>query len=128
MIGLVGSLLSGGFGKLLARAYEDHRAAQSEAERLAAAERIARLESAQAVRLATVGRWSVEVPSFIAGMSMSCHLALVAYASTPYAPLGFVVHKLPAPMDQWQGAIILSFFGLSAATSLARGLMVRRHL
>lgn len=34
--------------------------------------------------------------------------------ASSFSGLGWTVHTLPAPMNQWQGTIILSLFGLSA--------------
>lgn len=113
-------LFFGGLASELSKAFQARQNAQTEQARIAADERIAQLQAIQATRSASAGRWSVEIPCFIAGFAASGHFALVAFASSPWAPVGFVVHKLPAPMDQYQGSIILSFFGISAVSVLGK--------
>jgi hypothetical protein len=47
------------------------------------------------------------------------HVAAVVIAST-FPALGWTVHALPAPMNEWQGHIILSLFGLAAVARVFR--------
>lgn len=126
LLAALARLLGGGLAQQLRAAYEARLAAANDRDRIAAEQRIAQLEAIQRTRIAGSGRWSLEIPCFIAGAAATGHFALVVYASTPFAPPGFVVHKLPAPMDEYQGAIILSFFGLSLAAAGVRALTMRR--
>lgn len=109
MTGWLVSLFGGGLADQLRRAYEARLSAQNDADRLAAEVRIARLEH----RLATSDnpglRWAIG----LIAMAMAGHLALVAFVSA-FPQIGWTVHALPAPMNQWQAEIVLALFGLSA--------------
>lgn len=108
--------------KQLAGAVADRENAATEQARIAAHERVeiikAELESqrvAAEVRKATAGQWEMRLIVFAAGFPAAAHFACVCLVSAfPGTFPGWTVHALPAPMDQWQGSIILSLFGLSA--------------
>ncbi|MGL4309815.1 MAG: hypothetical protein ACRCSU_04955 [Paracoccaceae bacterium] len=101
----------------LRRAYEARLAAENDGDRLLAESRIRALEIAQANRLATADNPGLRLAIGIAALALSLHLAAVAFVSV-FPGLGLTVHALPAPMNDWQGTILLSLFGLSAVTKI----------
>lgn len=118
-------LFGGGLAEQLRRAYEAKLAASNDADRIAAEVTIKTLEAelearrnAKEIRLATSGFWEQRLLVAIAGFPPAIHFGAVCFASMMPEPI--TIHALPAPMNEWQGAIILSLFGLSAA-----GLAVR---
>lgn len=113
------SLITGGIPDQLRRAYEAKLNAQNDADRLMAESQIRALEIAQANRLATADNIGVRWAIGIVALSLCCHVAAVVIAST-FPSLGWTVHALPAPMNEWQGTIILSLFGLSAVAKIFR--------
>lgn len=119
MIKMVATLLGGGIPDQLRRAYEAKLSAQNDADRLAAESQIRALEIAQANRLATSDNWGVRWAIGIVALALSVHLALVAFVSA-FPQWGWTVHALPSPMNEWQGSIILGFFGLSAVRMIFR--------
>lgn len=119
MIRFLASLLGGGIPDQLRRAYEAKLAAANDADRLVAESTIRALEVAQANRLATPDNWGVRLGIGLVAVALCGHVAAVAVAST-FPGLGWTVHALPAPMNEWQGTIILSLFGLSAVARVFR--------
>ncbi len=117
MIRLLSALLGGGLAEQLRRAYEAKLAAETDAQRLAAEAQIRALEIAQANRLATADNPGVRWAIGIVAVALCGHVACVVIASA-FPSLNWTVHALPRPMDDWQGTIILSLFGLSAVRSV----------
>lgn len=138
MIGILGRWLLGGgvsaIGDQLRRAYQAKLDAQNDSERIAADIEIKRLEAelaahseAVSIRKATVGQWEMRLIVFMAGFPPAAHFAAVCLDSAlPGLFPGWTVHALPPPMDQWQGSIILSLFGLAAVKLGAAAVMRRR--
>lgn len=101
--------------------------------REAARVRVAELEADLAhrraiaeVRIATAGQWEMRVLVLAGGLPPALHFGAVCLDSAlPDLFPGWTVHALPSPMDEWQGAILLSLFGLSAVKVLG-GLIRRR--
>jgi hypothetical protein len=119
VIRLLASIFGGGIPDQLRRAYEAKLNAANDAERLQAESTIRALEIAQANRLATSDNWGVRLAIGIVAVALCGHVAAVVIAST-FPALGWTVHALPPPMNEWQGTIILSLFGLAAVTRLIR--------
>lgn len=117
--GWITRILGGGIAEKLLRAYEVRENAKSDADRLAAESTIRALEIAQANRLATSDNLGVRWAIGIVALALCGHVAAVVIAST-FPSLGWTVHALPVPMNQWQGTIILSLFGLSAVAKVFR--------
>jgi hypothetical protein len=69
---------------------------------------------AQQVRLATAGFWEMRVLTFLIALPFVVHVLLVG-ADTCFK-LGLKVNAFPPPFDSWEGAILLSFFGLGVAS------------
>lgn len=82
------------------RAYEDRKDARA---------------AAKDIRLATAGYWEMRLLTFLIALPFLLHLWLVAWDT--YWPQPWNVEKLPEPFDQWEGAILLSFFGVSVVGS-----------
>ena len=117
LFGLFTSLFGGGIPEQLRRAYEAKLNAANDSDRLLAESRIRALEIAQANRLATSDNLGLRLAIAIVALALALHLAAVAVASV-FPGLGWTVHALPAPMNEWQGTILLSLFGLSAVTRI----------
>jgi hypothetical protein len=119
MIKLLTSLLGGGLAEQLRRAYEAKLNAANDADRLVAESRVRALEIAQANRLATTDNLGLRVAIGIVAVALCGHVAAVAFVSA-FPMIGWTVQALPAPMNEWQGTIILSLFGLSAVARIFR--------
>lgn len=128
MWGLVARLLGGGLLDRLAAAYTTHKNAQTDQERIRAEVAIADIQrqidaqrTAREVRMSMAGLWEIRLIVATIGWCFTLHLVLVTL-DTCFG-LGWKIAKFPAPFDQWQGQIILSFFGLQAGTQVVGGLL-----
>jgi len=83
--------------------------AKTDAERAAADVQIEALRGRLASRDNVGLQWAVA----IVAVAMACHIAAVVFVSMVPA-LGWTIHALPYPMNEWQGSIVLSMFGLAA--------------
>lgn len=83
--------------------------AKTDAERAAADVQIEALRGRLASRDNVGLQWAVA----IIAVSMALHIAAVVVVSMVPA-LGWTIHALPYPMNEWQGSIVLSMFGLAA--------------
>lgn len=121
---------SGGIAGSLEKAYRAKLDAQNDSERLRAeheikileAEQDARRQAAQ-IRRETAGHIEVRLAVGIIGLATAAHYAAVVADSIFI--FSWNVAKLPAPMDQWEGAIILSFFGLQGAVGIGSAIIRR---
>lgn len=113
------SLLTGGLPDQIRRAYEAKLRAQNDTDRLIADSEIKVLEAARLNRLATPDNPLVKLAVGLAAIGVCGHLFLVCFVSA-FPFWGWTVHALPAPMNQWQGQIILGLFGLASVGSIAR--------
>jgi hypothetical protein len=116
---LLSLIFGAGIPDQLRRAYEARLAAENDAERLAIDAQIEAMKIAQINRLATPDNPGLRAAIAIVALALSLHLAAVVTASV-FPALGWTVHALPPPMNDWQGAILLSLFGLSAVTRIFR--------
>lgn len=111
---LTGSLLG-----RLTEAYKAKLAASNETERLVADVAIKDIErqmadrnAAKEIRLATAGFWEMRaLTAMIAGCA-AMHFALVTLDTC--FDFAWSVAAYPKPFDEWEGAILLSFFGVQA--------------
>ena len=110
-----GSLLS-----QLTEAYTAKLAAQNDEQRLVADAAIKQLEAemqaragAKEIRLATAGFWEMRAIAAVIAGCFALHLLLVTL-DTCFS-FGWRVAAFPAPFDQWEGTILLSFFGVQVA-------------
>ncbi len=79
--GILQAIFGGGLAAQLREAYEAKLKAETDKDRIAADERISRLEAARDVRLATAGQWEMRVLVLVAGLPPSIHFGLVCSVS-----------------------------------------------
>jgi hypothetical protein len=119
----------------LTRAYEARLKAANETERLIAdvaiediKRQMADRAAAKEIRLATAGFWEMRLITVLIAAPFVLHLNLVGLDTA--FKLGWRIPAYPAPFDQWQGAILLSFFGVhvigQGITALAGAIRGRR--
>lgn len=99
----------------LAKWLQKREDAKTDAERAAADVQIEALRGRLASRDNRGLQWAVA----IVALSMSLHISAVVFVSMIPA-LGWVIHALPHPMNEWQGSIVLSMFGLAAVGRFLR--------
>lgn len=119
-------LIGGGVSailKALSDAYEMKLKADNDHDKLVAEQNVKALEAelearreVSRIRLETAGFWEMRLAVGIVGVATAAHYAAVVADSIFSFP--WVVARLPSPMDEWEGAIVLSFFGLQAAVGL----------
>lgn len=136
MLGLILNFLGGSVLGKLQEAYHDYLNAQNDEEKRIHEERIEVLkgqltvaQNATSVRLATAGFWEMRFLAFLTGITAVAHYALIGVGTTFAAPLGWhfldwTLHipPFPAPFDDYEGLIILSFFGLVGVTNAAKSI------
>jgi hypothetical protein len=126
------NLLTGGLPDKLIGAWQAH-----EAGKLAAMNDTAKREheamlqaraDAKEVRLATANFWEMRLLTFAIAFPFVAHLWLVTYDTL--WPQVWNVESFPSPFDEWEGAILLSFFGIAggvgAVKAIAGAIAVRR--
>jgi hypothetical protein len=113
------SLITGSLFGQLRQAYQAKLQAENETERLVADVAIKDIErqiedrrAAKEIRLATVTFPEIRLLSFLAALPFIAHANAVGMDTI--FKLGWRIPAFPAPFDEWQGRIILSFFGLQA--------------
>jgi hypothetical protein len=88
---------------------------------------IAARTGARDVRLATAGFWEMRVLTGVIGFWFVLHLSLVAFdtitTGTRFEIVGWNVPAFPEPFNEWEGAIILSFFGLYGASKAVNSIL-----
>ena len=72
---------------------------------------VARAQAAKEIRLATAGFWEQRALTLAIAGPFILHLWLVALDTC--FKLGWRVSAFPNPFAEWEGAILLSFFGVS---------------
>jgi len=104
----------------LTEAYKVKLAADTDEKKLVADAVVKHLEAemqarsgAKEIRLATAGFWEMRAVAAVIAGCFALHLLLVTL-DTCFA-LGWRVAAYPAPFDQWEGTILLSFFGVQVA-------------
>jgi len=112
--------LTGDLVGQLTKAYEARLNAANAEKRLVTDATIKQLEAQMAakaqateIRLATAGFWEIRLITAVIAGCFALHLLLVTL-DTCFA-LGWGVAKFPPPFDQWEGTILLSFFGVQVA-------------
>lgn len=113
---LTGGLADKLFGWLAARDKARYEA-MNDAQRFAHDERQAARAAALSIRLATAGHWEMRVLTFLIAFPFVSHLWAV-WVDTMW-PQPWNVEAFPSPFDEWEGAIILSFFGVQIASKVA---------
>jgi hypothetical protein len=133
MIRWILSWFGGGVLDRLVQIYAKNKDSQVESERIRADVAMNQLDNylenqklATRVRLSTAGFWEMRVLTFFIAAPFVVHLNLVALDTC--FKLGWRIPAFPPPFDVWEGSILLSFFGLSAAMKLgAMGLSALRR-
>lgn len=139
LLSWVGGGIIGQIAAPLNEAYKNRLAAQNETERLVAdavvedvKAQMAARQAQKEIRLATAGFWEMRLLTFLIAIPFAEHL-LAVWMDTRwgiYSSGGMFEHcwisggiercgvpAFPAPFDEWEGAILLSFFGLQASIS-----------
>lgn len=111
----------------LTRAYEVHQAAKTGEQTLIAnvviediKRQIADRAAAKEIRLATAPFWEMRLITATIAGCFAFHLLLVTLDTC--FKLGWRIPAFPKPFDEWQGAILLSFFGVQAVSSAIGGI------
>jgi hypothetical protein len=136
LVRIVLGAFGGALGERLAEAYRAKLAAANDGERLAAEQRIAALEAEQAaalrakeIRLATAGFWEMRLLTFLIALPFVIHANLVGLDTS--FRLGIGIPAFPQPFDEWEGTILLSFFGFYTAgkgvAAIAGAIAARRR-
>lgn len=98
---------------------ETEKLAAMNSEQLRAHEdRMAARQAAKDIRLATAAHWEQRLLTFLIAAPFVIHLWLVAWDTM--WPQPWSVEKWPAPFDEWEGAILLSYFGIIGLTVSTR--------
>ena len=115
MLGTILNWLSGGLlDKVLGfveRREAERLAAMNSEQQRAHEDRMAARQAAKEIRLATAGFWEMRLLTFLIAAPFVVHLWLVGIDTM--WPQPWDVEKWPPPFDEWEGAILLSFFGVS---------------
>ena len=111
------NLIGGPIIKALIDGYRAKLDAANSSDRISADLAIREIEAgiearkrAHELRLATSGFWEMRLLTFAIAFPFVMHLWAV-WLDTQFR-LGWKIPKFPEPMDEWQGAIMLSFFGI----------------
>lgn len=116
---LSGGLLDKVLGYLGQR--EDARiAAMNATDQRAHEDRMAARQAAKEIRLATAGFWEMRLITALIATPFLVHLWLVGIDTM--WPQPWNVEKWPAPFDEWEGAILLSFFGVSVVGTVGQAI------
>lgn len=113
------SLITGNLAGQLRQAYEAKLKASNETERLIAdvaikdvERQIADRQAAKEVRVATAGFWEMRLITAVIAGCATLHYAAVTLDTV--FRFGWGIPKFPPPFDEYQGTILLSFFGVQA--------------
>lgn len=114
---LLAGLIGGPVVSGLLKGYRARLDAANSADRIAADLAIRDIEAgidarkrAHELRVATAGFWEMRLLTFAIAFPFVAHLWAV-WLDTQFR-FAWGIPKFPAPMDEWQGAILLSFFGI----------------
>lgn len=121
----------------LVQAHKDYLNAQNDEQKLLAEQRIKFLEIEQEqrnnqkeIRLATSGFWEMRLLTFLITLPFVVHLWVIAW-DTLDTDVNWRIPAFPAPFDEWQAAILLSFFGVTVVGSgikaIAGAIAYRKH-
>lgn len=115
MLSVILNWFSGGMlDKLLGfveRRESERVAAMNSEQQRVHEDRMAARQAAKEIRLATAGFWEMRLMTFLIAAPFVAHLWLVGIDTM--WPQPWNVEKWPPPFDEWEGAILLSFFGVS---------------
>ncbi len=121
MISFIVKLLTGTVLDRVTGLYEKKLQADNAAQKLAADVAIKNLEAdlevrqnAKEIRLATAGFWEMQLITFLIAAPFVLHLWAVAL-DTVFDWIDWRVPSFPSPFNEWQGVVLLSFFGVQVA-------------
>lgn len=124
---VLGSGILGTLGAQLTDALKAYEAAQGTEAMALAKQRVEEIQAmisaqhdATSIRKASMGFWEMRFTAFVIAIGPALHFLCVNLVSTfPAWFPGWVVLKLPSPMDTWEATVLLSFFGgLAGATTI----------
>jgi hypothetical protein len=128
MFGWILKFFGGSIVEKLTGAWVKHKDAETEDDRIKADVYKKQLDTeleaqrlAQQVRIATAGFWEMRVLTALIALPFVVHLNLVALDTC--FKFGWRVAAFPHPFDEWQGAILLSFFGIAVGGRVATGIV-----
>jgi len=118
------NLLTGGLPDKIIGAWQTHEQrkldAMNDEQKRAHEAMLQARQDALAVRLATAGFWEMRLLTFLIALPFLIHLWLVTFDTN--WPQPWNVASFPAPFDEWEGAILLSFFGIAGGVSSVRAI------
>jgi hypothetical protein len=117
----VGSWLLGGGINALKDVWMRYKDSEDATLRLEAEWAKAKLDAMLQVRLATAGFWEMRLITFLIAIPFVFHLWTV-WLDTQFR-FGWKIAAFPEPFNEWEGAILLSFFGIYAAGKVGMGLV-----
>lgn len=127
--------LSGGGLDGLIETYATKKDSEVERDRIEADVLKARIDAeiegrrnATEIRKSTAGFWEMRLLSFVIAAPFALHAAVVGLDTT--FRIGWAIPAYPPPFDEWEGAILLSFFGvygLSRGVSAISAVLGRRR-
>lgn len=122
MLGLLLSFFGGPVIKGLISAYQAKLSAEQTDKKIAADLAMRNIDAeiqaranAKEVRLATAGFWEQRLITFLIALPFVVHVLLVG-ADTNFK-FGWGIWAFPKPFVDWEGAILLSYFGLVGVTT-----------
>lgn len=128
--------LGGGLLGELRGMLADRQNSGVEKDRIAAEVAIRRIDAetsarqnAREIRLATAAFWEMRLITALIAGTATLHYVLVGLDTC--FRLGWRIPAFPPPFDEWEGAILLSFFGVQAASkginSIAAAIAIKRR-
>lgn len=122
--GWLANLLTGGLLDKILGAWQAHEKAklerQSEQDRQAFQERMQQRQDVKEIRLATANFWEMRLLTFLIALPFVTHLWLVTFDTL--WPQPWNVEAFPNPFNDWEGQILLSFFGIAAVTGVGKAI------
>jgi len=110
---LIGALLKGWQAKLAADTDEKRIIADAAIEDIK--KQISDRQAAKEIRLATAGFWEMRLMTALVAIPFVLHAGAVGLDTI--FKMGWRIPAYPAPFSEWEGLILLSFFGLQATVS-----------
>ena len=124
------TLTGSGLIEHLATIYTTKKNSALESERIEADKAKAQLDAILTVRLATAGFWEMRLLTFMIAFPFALHALLVGI-DTSFNFIDWRIPAYPAPFHEWEGTILLSFFGVYTAgrgiTQIASAVATRKR-
>lgn len=110
--------LTGGGAKALFDIYNRYKDSSDKSEQLQAQWAKAQLDAMSSNRNQTSGFWEMRVLTFLIALPFVIHVNAVGLDTIFKLKIGIPAY--PAPFDQYEGSILLSFFGLMAGVTTVK--------